>query len=342
MCALRVQSEDVYHVQFQKTSISTAGTFASGADYGLGAAGTFAIPLTNHPHLEPGPQIIDQRKATGVAYRRTGAGYEFQQGHLMPVFTYEFDANADTLAGFFTLLFQSGVTEGASTPFTKTCVPYTSNGCTWWGAAMRKMSAAAADSHAIHGCIVRSLTLSAETGGALKASVELIGHTHTTAFDYDATPATSTFGAVNPLLWKDAGSVAGMYVASTEVHLPGFELTFTNNATPVYYDQTEPVKYVLGDLDVTGTITIPWSQATEGANTPLDNFISGADTALHIWWGTYAGTADDDVSFKVNMRYTGAEVGGEPETGTTLPFLHAYDGTNNVEVKISDGYDMTI
>ena len=122
----------------------------------------------------------------------------------------------------------------------------------------------------------------------------------------------------------------------------GFDLTISNNATSVYYDAVTPEKYVLGDLTVEGNIYVPWSAATVGANTQLDNFVNGTDTLLKIWWGTYAGATEGDVSLQVNMRYTGAEVGGEPETELALPFVHAYDGTNDISFTCADAYDMSI
>ena len=340
---LRVNWEELYGLQLQTTSISTAEDFKVLDSIGIGADSIFGLPITNPGvNFDPGQQIIDQKKATGVSYRRTGTGYEFQQAHRIPVTTYEWDANVYNLAGPLWLLFQGGASEGDLSPFTKTYVPYVTPACEVWSSLLRKMSASSADSHAMHGVIVRSITLSAEVGGPLKASAEFIGYDWTREFNFASAPSVLNFDAHAPVLWKDAGNVAGLYVATTETHLRGFEITITNNAVPIYYDDVKPTKFALGDFDVTGKITVPWDATTVGGNSQLANFVSGENVLLHIWWGTFASSTEADISIKTNMHYTGAEVGGDEETGTTLPFVHAYDGANNFEMKVSDDYEMEI
>jgi len=337
--ALRASWEERFLIAAQTTGISTASDFTAG-DIGISNASIYAVPLNNRPHFNPGQNIIDRRKAIGISTRRTGAGFEYDQGTREPTVTYELDANPYNLALLFWGLFQGGASEADGTPFKKTYIPYTAADCEVWFSLLRKMSASTGNSHAIHGAIPRSIRLSADAGGPLVASVDFIGHTWLDTFN--ATSVVETYAEKAPLLWQNAGSVAGLYVATTEVHMRGFDLTISNNATPVYYDAVTPEKYVLGDLTVEGNIYVPWSAATVGANTQLDNFVNGTDTLLKIWWGTYAGATEGDVSLQVNMRYTGAEVGGEPETELALPFVHAYDGTNDISFTCADAYDMSI
>jgi len=326
-------------MSYQTEGIDSTISFTSGFR-GFGADGVYAIPLNNHPHFDPGQNIIDQRKAIGIPVRRTGSGFEFQQAHREPRTTYEFDANAYLLAPFFWLLFQNGASEGSSAPYAKTFTPYTSPDCEVWASLLRKMSSSSADSHVIHGAIVRSIRLTAETGGPLRATVEFIGYSWDDTFN--ASSAILNFSQTAPLLWKDAGNVAGIYVESTNLNIRGFDITFNNNATAVYYSSQYPEKFVLGDLTVEGEITVPWDAQTVGGNYLLNKFVNGEDVVLHIWWGSYAGNTVGDFSIKVNMRFTGAEVGGETETEVRLPFIHAFDGVNNIEVKCVDNYQMSI
>lgn len=343
---LRASFEDTYGICFQKTLISTAPDFEA-TDLGLGAAGKLMLPLTNRPHFSPGQQIIDVRKATGIATRRIGTGYEFQQAHKEPSTTYEFHANAYTLAGILWTLFQSGSSQEAD-PFEKTYIPYTSAACEVWCSLIRKMSAGTADSHVIHGAIARSVTLRGEVGGPLTASVEFIGHTWIDTFDFDAASSVLSPSATAPLLWRNAGGTLGFYVGTTPIEMRAFEITISNNATPCYYTAETPDKYVLGDLTATGRIYVPWSAATVGANAQLNNFVDGTDVPLHIWWGTHVAygqvvTTEADLSIWVNMHYTGEPiVGGDVETEMDLPFEHAYDGTTDLRVGLADGYDLTI
>ena len=347
MGTLRAPWQDKYGISFQTTLISTAKTFLA-ADVGLGAAGKLMLPLTNHPHFSPGQQTIDVRKAIGIPTRRIGTGYEFQQAHREPSVTYEFHANAYTLAGILWTLFQNGASQSAD-PFEKTFGVYTSPACEVWASLIRHMSAGTADSHVIHGAIARSITLRGEVGGPLTASVEFIGHTWIDAFDFDAQSSVLSPDTHAPLLWRNAGSTLGIYVGTTPIEIRAFELTITNSAVQKFYTAQTPDKHVLGDLLATGRIYVPWSAATVGANAQLDNFVNGTDTILHVWWGTtYAAYGTDvvdeaDMSIWVNMHYTGEPiVGGDVETELDLPFEHAYDGTTDLKIKLADAYDIGI
>jgi len=97
----------------------------------------------------------------------------------------------------------------------------------------------------------------------------------------------------------------------------------------------------LGDLTGDGTFTLPWGQATEGANEQLDNFIAGTDALLILEWGTSG--SEGHVKIEANCRYTGAPLGGDDEIVTECPFNLVYDGTNNaIRITVSDAIDRGI
>src|SRR5574343_1537759 len=100
----------------------TTGNFVAGS-IGVDTS-KYGIPLTNFPTFDSGTAIINTRKAVGTSYRQTGSCLEYQMGARTPSTTYECDATYKIMALFCQLLFQGGVTEAATTPFLKTCVPY--------------------------------------------------------------------------------------------------------------------------------------------------------------------------------------------------------------------------
>lgn len=342
--ALRTPWQDRYFLSEQKTSISTAAGFTSG-NIGI-LSNVFALATNNHPHVDPGQQIEDTRKATGIAQRSvmsaSSAG-EYQQTRKEPSVSLEFDANAFNLAPVLWSLFQTGASEGASTVYPKTFVAYTDPACEVWLSILRQMSAAAADSHRLDGAICRTLTLEGRGQGAIKATAELIGYDVTTNVTCTAsTDPILTWANKAPLLWRNAGASLGTYVANTPIGIDGFRLVISNNATGIYYDDHRPQKFVLGDLTVSGEIAVPWAATTVGANSEFDKFVAGTPSRLRILWGSYAGTADAELMIEVNMRYTGATVEGDVETVTTLPFEHAYDGTTAITIALGDSVQRTI
>jgi hypothetical protein len=339
--AQRTKWQDRYYISTQTTSISTAATFVSGQIGVL--SNVFALEVTNNPHLNADPQIEDTRIAHGLAVRTvlsaTRAG-EYNIGRREPKVTLEFNANAYNLAPFLWSLFQTGASEGAATVYPKTCIAYTDPSCEMWMSVLRQMSASTADSHRMDGAICRQLTLEGRGQGVIKATAEMIGYD--VATNVNASTALTAWANKAPLLWRNAGMSIGTYVANTPIGIDGFRVVFNNNATPIYYDDHRPTKYILGDLTVTGEIAVPWAAATVGANAQLDNFIAGTPARLRLLWGSFAGTADGDLMVEVNMRYTGATTEGDVETVTTLPFEHADDGTTVCTIVASDSVQRTI
>lgn len=303
---------DLYAFDGPQDDISTAKTLANGVD-----TDDSGILLTNHPSIAEGLTIIDQRKTTGLSQRYTTTGYEFQEGTKVPVFNPEFDGNCWNLALILWSFFQNGASEsGLADPYTISYVPYTDGDVDeCWLTWVRKLSTGS-NSHRLTGAICNSITFTMETGGALKVSANFMGKT--LEKDHDPADDNFTFAAKAPLLFQD--STVKLDTVATAI--PSISITLTNNLVPKLNNVQTVSKFVLNDLDVTGSITIPGLNNTQAAK-----FASGTDTLLDIQWGDLDTAGDLKIS--VNMRYTGEGLEGDDELNLACPFVGAYDGTNN-------------
>jgi hypothetical protein len=303
----------------------------------------YGIPLTNHPTMDIGQAIIDQRKATGVSYKNTSTGMEYQQGTRLPTTTWEFDVTKNNIAPFLWLLFQNGASEAGASAYVKTFVPYTEGNVTEVHAALcRVMSTQVGDanSHLFGGCVVSSITFTGEEGQPLKASVTLMGYNAITDFEFGAAANICVFdSSCAPLLYQNAV----ISVAGTTVNIPRFNLTITNNLKPAYYNSKHPTKFIYNDIDISGSFDLPWSQATVGANVELDKFVAGTDSQFICYWGHNPASADGDLALTANARYNGMPVEGEDETILKCSFAGAYDGANAaVSITVADAINRTI
>ncbi len=345
--SLRVPWMDKYGVILQTSSIGATRAFGSGSGIGIGANNKFALPLINHPDINAGLNIVDQRKALGISQRSVATGHcEYLQGTKNPTTTLEFDGNAYNLAPFLWLLFQKGTTEGTGTSkFTKIFDPPTATEgaeCEVWANVLRKMEeGSSAHSTRGTGFIVKSITLSSDGFSPLRASVEMIGSD--VSYIYNATSALLNFNANCGVVWGGASGVTTILGASP-VQLEGFSITITNNAIPRNYGQQTVQKFITGDYTVDGSITVFWGDTHFGQETEITKWINGTDQLLNIYWGSVGGnTTAGDISIKTNIRYTGATVNSNDEIAIELPFIGVYDGTNDaIEITLVDGYDCGI
>ncbi len=301
--ANRNRWETLYGVGAGTTNISTA------------ANASFGIPLLNFPNFEPGTQTINQRKAVGTSYRRSGGCLEFQQGASIPATSFEFDVSAANIGYFLWSLFQTSAFEGAD-PYPKYFVPYESATTEMWLTLVRKLAAnGTASSHRIVGAIVKSITLSANEGENLKATVEFQGYSFES--NRDTTSDTFDFSSASCLQWQNAVVTLDGHT----VNIPGFSLTISNNALTKFYDNATAVRHDVGEFTATGTLTIPWAAADEGANVQLDAFAAGTASRLVIYWGNgELADANTELSIIAHIRRTGATVQGDDEIVTEIPF----------------------
>lgn len=324
--------QERYLFGVQTSGISNAVTFD--ASVVAEETGKPLLRATTKPSLDPGFQILDTVKATGLSVRDIQTGSEFQSGVQRPTLTIEFDATPNNLALFFWLLFQKGATENALLPYVKTYVPYTTPDAEVWASVVYLLSTSTAGENIVmHGAICRSLTLaSSETDQLVKATAELIGYSW--AATYDASTAVTAAPAIEPLLFKNMT----FQIGSNAVNIPSFTLTINNNAEPRYFHAANPVKYVLGKLEVTGEIEVPRDSgaAAEDNNAQFSDFVALTPNKLTFYWGATPAASNGDVSLILNALYTGAEKVGDVEIGTRLPFQHVYDGTTNVSFTLAD------
>lgn len=331
---MRAPYQDIYLITTNETSIGTSQDF-DGAEIGL-STGVFNLVPTNHPNLLSGQQISDVPKATGLSQRRTGAGYEYNQTIKNPsVSGLTVEMTTKNLGLFLWLLFQQGVSQGAAAYYKKTAIPYTDSDCEVWASIARVLDAST-ESHQIDGAIISSMTISGSAGGVLTISADFIGATFSSAKDLD-TIATA-IPAEAPFLFQD-GTIT---MATEAVKLDSFTITINNNAERRHYDSATAQKIVLGKLDVTGTIAIPWAQTNQSKNAQLANFVAGTDVLLSMTWGT---ASSNEVVIKSNMRYTGDPdiLTDSSELMLSLPFVGAYDGTNHaIEITCEDSVNRGI
>lgn len=329
----RTGQEDVYAICQNLTGISEASEFLVG-DVGM-RLGKHKILLSEHPSLKSGQKIIRQRKRTGSPVIKRG--YERLQGIRSPNTGWPFDANAYNLGLMFCLLFQNGVTE---TAMKKTILKYSNADCEIWSTLLRVLGTGSI-SHRMSGVIVKSLTLSAEEGGPLRASAELIGRELET--DYDAGSCVLEFSDRSPLKWQDAD----VYLGGSQVYLPSYSLTINNHAFSKFYESQLAVRHLLGDLDVLGNFNLPWytGATAQDRNVQVDDFISGTDKVFNIYWGhnTIGDLVAGDLSLKFNISYTGADLATPDEIVTECPFEMVDDEVNDpVEILVHDDTDRGI
>jgi hypothetical protein len=331
MCAQRNIWEDVYGIATGVTNISTAANAATG------------IPLLNHPSFESGTQTINQRKAIGTSYRSAAVGMEYQQGSAIPGTSFEFDVSPKYISYFLWSLFQTTSFQGAATVYPKYFIPYDASDVEMWMTLVKKLAASGtSSSHRILGAVVKSITLSAEEGQNLKATVEFQGYSQET--NRDIASDTLTFIASAPLQWQSAT----VTLSGTTVNIPGFSLTLSNNLLTKFYDNSVAVRHDLFNFTGEGTIRIPFAATTVGANAQVDAFAAGTNSRLVIYWGnSEIADADDEFTIIANIRRTGATVTGEDEVITEVPFecasnLHSSSVKTAVASTVAIGGNSTI
>lgn len=319
-------------------SISATNTFAVSTDIGV-ATNVFGMPITNKPFIDPGQNIIDTRKAVGVATRRVGSvanDFEFQQGVRDPKISFEFDANAYNLGLPLWMLFQKGTEEVATSTVKTYNAPTYSEGaeCETFANILANTDTGA-ESQRMIGAIVESIALSGDINTPLKATVSFIGRDIDP--DFDASSANITFYDKAPLMWTGTSGPT-ITLGGTSIEAASFNVTINNNASPRHYNNQLATRYILGDFTAEGSITFPWGTATLGAHQAIQDFIDGANKQLVIYWGSATGASTGDFAIKLNVRYNGITLNPAEEIMVEIPFIAAYDGTNEaMEIILNDG-----
>ncbi len=326
------------------TTITSTHVFGTGV-IGI-ATNKYAYPMVGHPNFDPGQTVIDQRKAIGIATRRTGAGFEYQQGVKSPVTTWEFDGNAYNLTLPLWLLFQKGTTQATTgDSFVKT---YLAPTCTTgvemeqFGVLLKRMECGTvSSSQRILGAVVRSITFTAESNTPLRVSVEFVGADIDVT--YSAENAVLTFDTNDPLIWGASStevkiSPAGDVGAATEINVDSWSVTISNNIVAKQYGQNTVQKFIVQDFTVEGTIKVPWGASAGGGGTLVDDLITGDDMYMSLSWGSITGASSGDFAIILNARITGVEMSTDDEVAQDVTFSGAFDGTNAaISIVLHDG-----
>jgi len=333
----RVSWQERYAVAIVTSLTDSWPDFAS-SEQGI-ETGKFVIPVTEHPHLNPGASTLENEMALGLSERHT---LEYSSVAAEPsTVTLTMPASPYSLSFFMGLLFQQGANEVANSTdkVTLTCSPYTSadpeNGK--YCSIVRQLSDAGiaiqtdVNSHVIKGAICTSLTISGEEGQLIMLSADMMGYAWATAnASLLVTGATTTtWGALDVAQsfgfykYEDIKMAIGTDITNaTDFKTPSFSVTISNNAKGQYYNNTVLQKMILGRLTGEGTFRIPWG-ATSGTNTALTDFKDGVNKVLTVYYGDSAITtqsAEGEFTLGMALQYTDTDFGGEDEIGTDMSF----------------------
>lgn len=319
---LRVPWQDQYLI-CQSSTISEAKDFSAGS-MGIELS-KYALPLTNHPHIGLGQNIIKTAKSLGIAQNQRGGGYEFQAGTRLPTVTLETHYTACYLSLFLWLLFQNGSSEGPPTGYDKVYQPWTNPTPEIYCNIAHVMSSGSADSFRIRGGIVRSVTISGEEGGECKISVEIIGAYIDTNFN--ASSAVIDF-PVGSEQWHRPASfqIANLYIPHSDLDtllMDKFSFTVSNNATVKYNNSQSPTSFILGKLEATLNFSLMWGDPNRGGMYLIDKIKDCSEVSARISLGTYGSNAyfhgivnSDDITadeqHKLNMTMDCAKSGSDP------------------------------
>jgi len=188
------------------------------------------------------------------------------------------------------------------------------------------------------GCILRSLTLSADLSGdgRLRASGEWISGF---ANDVDVNFNSGTWGyaAQN---YYNFNEMTKKQIENTDMVVYGFSITFTNNAVRVGSSSAgEAETYALPMYDITGEITVKYDANTDGF---IADAIAGTGKEIDLAVGDdtpnagYFSIVLDEVYFDNPTK----DYSGEMGQAITLPFTAALEqGANMAVVSVADGTD---
>lgn len=335
----RVSWQDQYAVSFQSANLFNASQIVNptvGTLYGI-EEGVYGWDVLGHPDLSNNQTFIDNRKAYGRPVRITGSGArEFQQGSIRAGGNFEWQVSASSIIPWLWAFFQDGSSIAAVTGTAANTQyrfrEYTSSDIEVVSNIIRNMGSGSV-SHRIAGCVPRSIQFQVGEDDVLKATMENVAYHHAANIDWSTlNSGVSSYSNKNVLLWQDACVQMGTALTGLDtVVLPGIDFTITNNIIAKFYDNQFAQRYVLGDLGITGNITLPWEAHPETAspsteqskNVQLTDFQAGTDKLIVISWG--GATEDNSLRFELNVRFgtPALESNDNDEIVWSLPFTGA-------------------
>lgn len=331
--------QPTYYMAANK-SITTETDFSStGSTYGTYGTGKPIVYLTNNPPFEPNREIISTRKSTGNAFltKAGSTAIERSVGIEAPSTTFEMDFDvAAAFIPFLTLFQDADAAAVANT--NKEFNPYTSSSVTYFANLLRILESGS--SQRIKGAIAKSITISGNEGEALTMSVEWLG----ADMDGDASNSVVVWSTGHSLSFARFRDMGCSYVTSgsstgstgSTVDIIGFDLTITNNAIARHYNNATVQKYILGDLEVTGTLRFPWGAATVGSTTFFDHLNNGENFILRFYRNgqtlseSATGDTAGDFLIRVNAEADDVKTNSDDELNNEVSFTGIYDGRNDI------------
>ena len=321
------------YFMFATDSITATGT--TNGTYGENKG---VVYLKNNPAFEPNLELVNNQKSTGYPFpvRSGTTNIERAIGTKAPSVTYEFDFDAGAAYIPLLTLFQTANAVTGDT-FNKVFAPYSIAQVSKYAVLYRQMEDGV--NQVIPGAIARSITISGEEGGSVSMSVEWAGSDFLT--DNNATPdftITDSEG-LDFVMFHDLDFAYN--TTGTTIDVVGFEITITNNVFGRHYDNQAIQKWLLGRLEITGTLRFPWGESNIGANTIFQKHLNQEDFIIHIWKGHYLkddSGSQGDMTIVLNLQPENITTNTEDEITNELSFSAIYDGTNQpIEIYLYDG-----
>lgn len=308
------------------TSITESPDFSTSTclgTYGEGKPQTFTL---NHPDFECGLEIIESEKDSSFAYTIKGGTNRIERtpGVLFP--NVPFETSLDCLSGFIPLLtlFQMPTT-GFDDETYKTFIPYSSNSIQYFASLLRTTEEG--KSYNVIGAIAQVVTLSGMDGEEAKIATDWAGADISTGASSSVVTWAPSYSRT-PLLFQNL--TCAYDSTSQTMDLESFEIVITNNAKHPTYNSTAVSRHILGDLEVSGTIRVPWSSTIGGQNEFISKMLAGDTITLYIWWGNRTPSTDGDFSITLNIELDSSNTNSSDneEAVNEVAFVGVYNGTN--------------
>ena len=314
--------QDIYAMEMDTgtdliTHVATNPSMDPAAKIGVlgtgSAEGKFSLPLTEHPSMNAPSGTLDTEQARGISERHNREFNTVQTGEPVEI-SVPMLGHAYNVSAMLALLLQSGVSEAKNIDtagFTRlSAIPYQLADVSHLAHFVRALQPATGGKDIdllVKGAICTELELSAEAGGLLNMTAMIRGSNWA-----EINLGTGGLGVTNNLLngfdtivplkyqdstiaiWDSAGS------AWVEVFSPNISFTITNNALFNYYNSNTAASIHLGRIGISGSITIPYSQATVGENYMIHRFLEGEPVKLAWFWGQGGATKDIARDHKLN------------------------------------------
>lgn len=282
------------------SGITDNGGFTTASALGpSGESGYPAVYLTNRPEFNPNQEILSSDKATSFPFPVQGdEDVERTLGTQSPEATYEFDMDVRSLFIPMVTLLQpsSGNVDGTSADV-KTISAYTSgvnqSNVDYYAYLFRRLDDS--NNQEIRGCIANSVNISGSEGEILTTSVDFTGSQYATTGDTPGNGGTwEKSNSFKMISFDDIYVKMGSGISSTQlVDVTDLDLTIGNNVVAKYYNNQTIQRYILGNLEISLSLSMPWSSDAVTASNLADWLgVDGDDTPIHVQIGTSSGMTE--------------------------------------------------